>query len=414
MERPNQLHYGWIMVIIMLFILSMFALSVHTFGVYLKPLSDAFGWDRADISLAFSLFLIFSAVLGIPAGRLSDRYGPRALITVSGILMGSGYILMSQVTALWQVYLIYSLFIGVGGACCVVPLLSTIPRWFAKRKGLASGLTITGLGVGGAIGSPIVQWLITNYSLQYTYIVMGSTMVVIMVSLAQFLKHSPQSMGMRPYGDEQTEGAAMAPGSGANDIPFRVAVRSAPFWLYGTAWALFLFILQMLLTHTVPSAVDIGIPAMVAATLMSVVNVGSIVGRNLAGIFCDRVGTRLTLLTCMIIFTTSLIWLLFAGEAWMLFIFAIVFSIAFGGATSIQVLVLAELFGEGQLGILYGILQLIGTIGGSTGSPVGGAIFDATGNYNIAFIICVVAGIISVILSFALLKTKIPGKGETS
>ncbi|MDD4876078.1 MAG: MFS transporter, partial [Dehalococcoidales bacterium] len=162
----KKLHYGWIMVIIATFVLATHSFVLFGFGVFLRPVATEFGWERGALSGAFSLSMLFSGIFALITGRLSDKYGPRILVTISGISVGVGFILFAQVNSLWQTYLIWAVFMGVGGSCAFIPLTSTLPRWFAERTGMALGITVAGFGTGGIITPPLTQWLISSFGWQ--------------------------------------------------------------------------------------------------------------------------------------------------------------------------------------------------------------------------------------------------------
>ena len=406
MSKLKTIHYGWFMVIIGAFILSTFSLVIYTFGVFLRPLTLEFNWDRGALSVAFALHLLLAGVLGIFAGKLSDKYGPRPLSTICGLFGGTGFILMSQVTSLWQAYVVWGICMGISGACSVVPIMSTIPKWFAKRRGIAVGLTGTGFALGGIVAAPLTQWLISVYGWQQAFIILGLIMIIVIVPLAQLLKHSPKHIGLREYGDEEPIEDKQALGSAAKGLSLTKAVRTSRFWLYGAIHFCFLFILQVIFTHIVSYTIDIRISGMIAATLVSAIAASNLVSRNFIGIICERFGVRPVLTSCLIIITLALICLLLASEIWMFYLFAAIFGIAFGGMALIQILMLAEFFGFGYLGVIYGSFMLLGTIGGALGGPMAGAIFDTSGSYTWAFIICLALAIIAFILSLFLLKAK--------
>ena len=145
--RLRHLHYSWVMLLISFSLLATQPVVFYTFGVFLKPLTIGFHWDRGELSGAFSLCMLLAGVFAIITGRLSDKYGPRLLVTGSGLLIGVGFLLMSQVNSLWQLYLIWGLFMGIGASLCYLPVVSTVPRWFAKKTGLAIGITFAGFGL---------------------------------------------------------------------------------------------------------------------------------------------------------------------------------------------------------------------------------------------------------------------------
>ena len=113
-----------------------------------------FGWDRGAFSAALAMYMLIAAILSIITGRLSDKHGPRLLAATSGILGGIGLLLLSQVNSLWQVFLIWGIILSIANSCCSIPILSTIARWFARRGGLAVGLTATGYGLGHSGPTP--------------------------------------------------------------------------------------------------------------------------------------------------------------------------------------------------------------------------------------------------------------------
>src|SRR6185436_7694842 len=132
-------------------------------------------------------------------------FGPRMVLTICGVLIGCGYLLMSQVTAVWHLYLFYGVIVGAGLGGTFVPLTSTTARWFVARRGIMTGIVTAGIGVGTFVGPPVASWLITIYSWRTSYIILGSIVLVGTASAAQFLRRDPAQMGTRPYGEtEQT------------------------------------------------------------------------------------------------------------------------------------------------------------------------------------------------------------------
>ena len=177
--------------------------GLHSFGVFFKPLLAEFGWTRATISGAYSLSLTLSGFLGMGTGRLTDRFGSRSLITIGGLLLGIGYILLSQANAVWQLYLLYGVIIGISISCILIPTLSTLARWFIKRRGMMTGLVIAGTGVGMIAMPLLADRLISGYGWRTSFIVFGVISFVIIILAAQFLRRDPQSKGQLPDGDTE-------------------------------------------------------------------------------------------------------------------------------------------------------------------------------------------------------------------
>ena len=404
----KHLYYGWVMVILAVFMLPAQGLAFYSFGIFLMPLTLEFNWERGALSAAFSMMMLVNGGLAILAGRLADKYGPRLLLTVSGLLFGLGFLLMSQVSSLGQVYLIWGIIMGVAFSGGFIPVVSAIARWFTKQRGLAMGLTVAGYGLGGIISPPLAQWLISSYGWQQAYVILGLITLIIIIPLAQFMKHSPQRIGLKPYGEDEavTLEDKHSLASDAGGLSLAETIKTGRFWSFGLIMFGFMFSLGLLVVHIAPYAVDIGISAMVAASIVSIFGGTSIIGRFLTGFISDKVGARRALVACVTALTLALIWLLFAREIWMFYVFAVIFGIAYGGIVPLSTLVPAELFGLKFLGIISATALLLGTIGGAIGAPIAGSIFDATGSYNLALLICVIIGALAIILSLILLKAK--------
>jgi len=402
----KRLHYGWVMVACALGILSTHALIFYSFGIFLRPITSEFHWERGALSIALSLNMLISAPLSIVTGRLSDKYGPQALVALSGIATGAGFILMSQVSNIWHVYLIYGSLIAIGGSGCIVPITSTIPRWFTRRRGMALGLTWTGIGLGGIIGPVLSQSLISGFGWRFAYIVLGIVVIVIVTPLSQFLKSTPQKMGILPYGENQVSEVRTPIATIPEGLSYRQALKTSRFWLLGLLLASFIFIVQIMMSHLAPHAMDIGIPEVIAASTISLLATTSLIGRNLSGVVSDKIGARKTITAGLFLLLFVLTWLVFAQSVWMFYIFAIFYGIAYGSIVPMQTILTGELFGLKALGMITASIMLIGSIGGAIGAPLAGAIYDSTGTYRIAFLICISLCILAIVFSFILLRSK--------
>lgn len=378
------------------------ALRMFSFGIFLKPITTEFGWGRGDLSNAYAIAMFVSGFLAILSGRICDKYGPRLLVTFAGLCVAAGFVLMSRVNTIWQVQLVWGLFMGAGGSLFFIPITSTIARWFAKSRGLAIALTASGFSLGGVVTPPLCQYLIDAYGWRNAYLVMSVMAVIITVPLAQFLKHSPERAGCTAYGAEPNASSASKASAAKADLTLKQAVRTGRFWLLGFLEFCFFASLQVVLVHITPYALDNGIPALTAASIVSFISVFSTIGRVATGFLADRLGGRLILVASLVTATAALIWLFFTGQVWMFYVFAVVFGLAYGGMVPLTTIVPVDLFGLASFGIIIAGLNLVSTTGEAMGAPVAGFIFDATGSYRIAFIICIAIDTIATILAVAI------------
>lgn len=374
---------------------------MYTFGVFFKPLAGEFGWTRALTSGAFSLQMILHGLFYIATGRLNDRFGPRVVMSGCGLLLGVGYLLMSQISDIWHLYLFYGVIIAIGMSGGFVPLSSTVARWFVKRKGVMIGIAVAGIGVGTMIMPPVASWLISNYGWRTSYAVMGLTVLVIAISAAQFLRRDPAQMRLLPYGQSevQEESSNLEVGG----LSLQEAMYTRQFWLLCVAYFSFGVFLQAIMVHIVPHATELGISPIAAANIFAAIGGLGIVGRIVMGSASDRIGSRPALIICFVLLTAALAWLLVARELWVLHLFAIVFGFGYGGMSALMPPTVVELFGLRSHGVVLGVITFITTAGGAIGSLMAGSVFDITGSYRVAFLICAALSIIGIILS-ALLR----------
>ena len=404
-SKAPRFYYGYI-VVAAAFIIMVVSWGLYiVFGVFFNPLLDEFGWTRAMTSGAFSLSSILHGVLGIAMGGLTDRFGPRLVVTFCGIFLGVGYLLMSQVNAVWQLYLFYGVIIGIGMSGLWVPLLSSVARWFTGKRSMMTGIVICGLTIGQLVAPPLISRLIAAYDWRLSYAILGGVVIVIIVVAAQFLRRDPGQMV--PSSGNENEEAENRTKHDNKDYTFKEAVSTAQFWLlfailFGFGYAAF-----SITVHLVPHAIELGIPDVSAANILAVNGGIGIIGNFvLGGIIGDRIGNRKVFIIGSILMVASLLWLVPARELWVLYLFAVVFGLALGGMGTSESPLTARLFGLSSHGLIYGVIGLGFTAGGAVGPVVTGYIFDRVESYQLAFVVCAAFGIICLILSAILRPTK--------
>ncbi|HCG29915.1 MAG TPA: hypothetical protein DEU95_09300, partial [Chloroflexi bacterium] len=191
-KPASGFYYGWVILLVSWMLMFFTAGLSQAFGIFLKPMTEDFGWDRSSFALAMSLFAIVSALVPPFAGRLADRYGPRLVLTVGALLNGIGMILMAFTSSLWYAYLIYGGVIGLGfGVAGQSTNAALLARWFVKRRGMALSVSSTGLGMGQLVLLPLATLLIINFSWRISFIVIGS-MSLVMVPICFFVLRRPE------------------------------------------------------------------------------------------------------------------------------------------------------------------------------------------------------------------------------
>jgi len=353
------------------------------YGVLFSELISTFGWSRATIAGAASATTLTMGIAGIVAGRLNDRFGPRGVLSVSAIFYGAGFMLMSTLGNPWQLYLFWGVMIGIGLSTHDVITLSTVARWFPRRRGLMSAIIKVGTGCGQMVVPVFVALLIAAYDWRVACQVFGAVALVILLACAQFMRRDPGSAAASL--EPSPAAGEPRPERAAPDLAYRTALRLPAMWLLCAAQAMVLACLGTVTVHIVPHAIDLGLSRASAASLLGTIGGVSLLGRLTVGATIDRIGGRRTLLTCYCLLFAALVWLQFADTPWMLFVFAAAYGIANGGFFTAISPTVAELFGTRAHGALFGTVLFFGSLGSALGPLSAGAVFDAFGTYRLAF-----------------------------
>ncbi|MBT3225032.1 MAG: MFS transporter [Deltaproteobacteria bacterium] len=389
--------YGYNIVTAGFFIQGICIGAMFTYGVFFTEFQQEFGWSRGLISGASSLSFFVMGAGAIFFGTLNDRFGPRIILTVSGFLLGIGYLLMSFIQVPWHLYILYGVLVGIGFSTHDVITLSTVARWFIRFRGRMTGLTKVGTGVGQFIAPIVATGLIAVYGWRNAYLMIGGFSLIVLVLLAQLMKLDPQSIGVLPDGESNT-GADITANTDSDSLSSREALRTLQFWIICIAEFTVFFCLLTVIVHIIPHAQDQGLRPTLAAAVLSTIGSVSIIGRIVTGSLIDKIGGKRSLIFCFIILISSLIWLQLAAEIWMLFVFAFVYGFAHGGFFTVMSPLIAERFGIDSLGQLFGIVLFVGTLGGTIGPTVSGYIFDVTGSYQASFAVLTGIAILGLVL----------------
>ena len=394
-ERP-PLYYGYVIATVSSIMMMMIWGTFSTFGVFFESFIKEFGWTRTITSGASSVNTIIFSILCIFSARLSDRLGPRWVLTICSIILGLSYFLMAQLTRIWELYLYFGVFVAIGMSP-YIPLLSLVPKWFTTNRGRMNAIVLSGMGLGTMIMPPVASSLISMWQWRNSYLVIAIITLILMVTASQFLKTPPQqelngknNSPIKQLVDQKNEGFTL-----------RQAIRTKQFAFLGMIYFSFLFCVTAITVHIVIHATGLNIPATNAALTLSLIGGACIVGMNAMGNIADRFSNKIALGVSNSLMGLSLTWLIPSNSEWSLYLFSTVFGFAYGG---IQVLIsplVAELFGTRSHGVILAAGALVGSIGAALGPIIAGYIFDALGSYTIAFIICTVlsfTGLVSTLL----------------
>ncbi len=387
----DKLFYGWVVATAGLIIGALVFGTRFSFGVFFKSLEDEFNLTRTVTSNIFSVHMLLCSVFSILGGWVLDRYGPRIAILLMGLFTALSLLLTSQVNSSWQLFITYSLLLAIGTGATYTVVMTTISRWFDKRRGLALGIGSSGAGLGTVVMSPFAAYLITSFDWRTAYIVIGLIAGLAIIPLSLLLRKDPGEIGLLPDGAKATPGEAMLPNKRSNASPASFsliqAFRTRSFWSLWIIWLLFSLCSHLVLTHIVPYATDMGISITEAAIILGIIGGISIPGRLIIGGVSDKVSRKASAITCALLQVGAMILLAWSQDLWMFYLFAIVYGFNYGGFDSPVTAMIGDIFGLRSLGVIMGVLGVGWGIGAAIGSTIGGLIFDTRGSYFIAFLI---------------------------
>jgi len=405
-KKPNYF-YGYIVVVASFLIHMVMLGTFFTYGIFFEPVSTEFGWTRTMVSGAHGLCQVVLGLLAIAAGRLTDRFGPRLVIVACTCFLAIGYLLMSRINAGWHLYLLFGVIVGIGMSGCLVPMTSTIPRWFVRRRGMMTGIVLSGSSVGAMIMPPLARWLISSYGWNTSYIIIAIVALVIIIASSKFIRRDPGRMGLLPDGETEVKAESLA--LPTESFSFSQTIHARQFWMICIILLCTAFCSFTVTIHIVIHATGLGISAANAANILAIIGGVGLISIVIVGYIGDRIGYKLAYTICFIANSIAFLWLVVAEEAWMLYPFAVIFGFGYGGARAVMSPLVAQLFGLGSLGTILGCTHLSAAIGAAIGPLLAGRIFDITNSYQPAWLIC--GGLMVVCVIITLLLKPTPGKG---
>ena len=388
-RRP---HYAWIIAAVGLVTLITSAGFRSTTGILIVPLQNEFGWSRATISFAVAINLVIYGLGGPFAAAFVEKYGMRRVITVAvlGISLGAG--LSTQMTAPWQLDVLWGVVNAAATGAISVPLGAMIAnRWFARRRGLITGLLTASNASGQLIFLPLLAWIVTRWGWRYAAGTAAAVALVVVLPLVLiFIRDRPSDLGLAPYGSTEIEPAPVVTGN-----PFSSAVRtlgtvrrSRAFWLLAGSFFICGASTNGLIgTHLIPAAMDHGFGEVAAASLLATIGVFDLVGTLCSGWLTDRYDPRLLLAWYYGLRGLSLLALpyVFGSPRVGLILFVVFYGLDWVATVPPTVALTAEIFGRESVGVVFGWIFAAHMAGAAAAAWGAGVVRTSFGGYGWAF-----------------------------
>ena len=408
-RRARSAYYGWwLLGGSVLGVAIAAGVSFWSFGLYVEPLEDDFGWSRAQVSGGFSISLLASGLAAPLIGNWIDRYGTRRMILIGALLTAATYALLSTTDQLWQWYAYSSLNAVFRQMMFFIPFQTLISRWFERRRGLAVGILGTGFSLGGFVVVPFMRIAIDAFEWQGSFLVSGVVIVAIFVPLSLFLvRDHPADVGATLDGETATAGEPVRERV-LRGINAREALRTPLFWVIAFALMMFFYGMFGWMIHAIPYYESIGISPTWAAGLVSIAAGGGTLSRLAFGYMADRIPSieAASVVIAAFLACAMLTLLISGGSVVGLAIFITLWIVGSSGGPMIEPLLLTRAFGVAYFASILGVITVVETSGQIVSPAVAGAIFDATGSYDWALVMF--AGAMGVSLALFWVASRMP------
>jgi MFS family permease len=423
----KKIFYGWWIVAATNIICMIgYATWLYCFGVFFRPMASEFGWSSTATSGAYSLRSVEGGLAAPIVGWAVDKYGPRIVVFIGGIIAGLGFVLMYTIDSLLGFYMIYGVLMSIGmSAILYVPAMTVVANWFVRRRSRALSLLAVGAGIGGFWCPPLVASLISHYGWRITAVIIGIAIWVIVLPLSLILKRRPEDVGLRPDDDppednlpEETKSQAvlvptMEPATLPTEVDWTLgqAVASKTFWILAFAFFLSSLAHSMVTVHAINSLKDAGIPDVRASFLGVGLFVSlSIIGRLGFGWLGDYVDKRYLFMVSYSLCGLGVLVLSQANNTASAVLYSAIFGIGFGGTIPLSAAIRGQYFGRAAFGKIQGFMAPIMMMGSMVGPLFAGVLYDLTGTYSLSFMITAMLQFLAAVTIFFARPARPPGE----
>lgn len=416
--RAGRLHYGWIVVAVVLLALVMSAGFRSTTGLLVDPLQEEFGWSKGTISLAVSLNLVLFGLVAPFAAALMERFGVRLVMLVALVTVAGASALATAMDASWQLDLLWGVAMGCATGAISVPLAAIVAtRWFARRRGLVTGFLTASTATGQLVFLPPLAALVAAWGWRSaSWTVAFVALVVVVPIVALYMRDRPEQVGLRAYGATAFEPVAPQAKSAFAAVArgLAIAVRSRTFWLLGGSF----FVCGatttgLIATHLIPAAHDHGMGEVAAASLLAAVGAFDVVGTIASGYLTDRYDSRRLLCAYYALRGLSLIALpaAFGSPHAGLVAFAVIYGLDWVATVPPTIALTLRHFGREHASVVFGWIFACHQFGAAAAAGIAGVLRDVDGSYSTAF---VAFGVVALLASVLVLRIERPGTAQVA
>ncbi len=376
----EQYHYAWLVVGMGTLLRVTANFVSQAFAVILVVLQTDFAWGVTAIVLAQVFRSVASALLSPVSGWIGDRYGARRSLFVAAGLYVGGMLLLSTVSELWQLYIYYSVLLGLAQALFTVNIPTTVAAWFQKRLGIAVGIQQSFGGMGASVTAPALALLVGLTGWQVGFWIIAAVGGVILFSLLFFFHSEPADRGMKPLGATDDDPPPAPVNTETAKLRTKVflqhARRTRAFWNLPFIHFLGCMGHAIVIWHVVFFATEQGLSLGAAAWIVTIYTMASVSSRLFIPILADRFGAKATMILPYALQGVTVVMLFWAQSAWEFYLFAVLFGVGFGGEMSAFLIANRQYYGMGPVRSIFGFQHLGSGFGMAVGGLIGGVAYD--------------------------------------
>ena len=390
-------HYGWAIVAMATVLQVSTNFISQAFSILIVILKEDFGWSLTAIGLAYFFRSIISAVLSPVAGMIADRHGVRRSMIVAGICYTGGMFLLSTISAQWQLYLYYSVILGIAQSLFRVNIPTTVAAWFKTRLGLAVGIQQSAGGMGGSIMAPALALLLSRTDWETAFWIIPAVGGTIVFSLIFLFHGDPADRNKKPYGATEDDPPPVASSDPAitklrSKVFLSQAKQTLSFWNLIAIHHLGCVGHSIVMVAAVVYATQVGLTLQAAAWIVSIYSLTSVASRFATPLLADMCGPKWVMSLAYTIQGISVALLFWTQEPWQFYLFAGVFGVGLGGEMSAFLVINRQYYGMGPVRAIFGFQNMGSGVGMAIGGFMGLVIADRYG-FDIAWIISIVASL---------------------
>src|SRR5262249_39050383 len=371
LRSRSTLHYGWILLMAVVFVVLAGSGIRAVFGVFIKPMEAEFGWTRQQLSGAAALSLFVLGAVGPAVGWLADVWGPRRVMLLSTVVLGAGTVLASHVSHLWQLYASAGVLMAMGsGGLGMATSASIAARWFVARRGLIMGVLGGAMSAGQMLIIPLSMIIIRLYGWRAAFLWSGVGVLLLALPVIwAFVRDDPKDKGLEPYGAGSASAKAFGATADERRVPVTEAMGVPAFWLLALTFFVCGYTSNgLVLTHLIPHAAEHGFSEMHAAQALGLMGAMNIVGTIVSGWICDRYGRKAPLAFSGGVRGFSLVFLLYVGNVPPPHLFAAILGLNYISTVPPTTPLPANIFGRLSVGALSGWIYFSHQVGSALGA----------------------------------------------